>query len=519
MPLWGRIEPIGPVNAENQYERRRMAVVPLDVTGVQPPVSMIISLATFEHLPKRVGGLAEAATSIGESLAGENEVMVFMPSHGIHKTEKELKIKKFGRFSLKAGSSSTEITVYEMQRKGVRVFLLSDEVMDHPDVYMPRETLTAKILRFAYAFPAAINLIMGKEGKKPDVAHINDWHCVLGGAVAKKYLGIPMAYTIHRICREKIGVRDMEDAALAEFIDPESVEISGKQEMFNLETYGCRVCDYLNTVSYSYLREEWGEFFGKYAGKATYVWNGMDHSFWDPAKLDMPDRSRQERRAALLKENGMEDGTLYFYVGRFDMEQKGVDHMFEATRMILDGEIPGGERLIPSLRIIVLGSGDPVLEKLARDMEKKYPRNVKAIIGYLGRETTREYYGASDFCLIPSNFEPFGLVQLEAMCMGSIPIGTRVGGINDTVLDIDTAREKATGKLVRPRKPRELAEAMVRMGLLQIDDPEKIDKIRANGRPHVMTNFTWDRAARRYLAMYQGKASIMLPFADYGGPF
>ncbi len=103
MPLWGRIEPIGPVNAENQYERRRMAVVPLDVTGgVQPPVSMIISLATFEHLPKRVGGLAEAATSIGESLAGENEVMVFMPSHGIHKTEKELKIKKFGRFSLKA---------------------------------------------------------------------------------------------------------------------------------------------------------------------------------------------------------------------------------------------------------------------------------------------------------------------------------------------------------------------------------------------------------------------------------
>lgn len=82
----------------------------------------------------------------------------------------------------------------------------------------------------------------------------------------------------------------------------------------------------------------------------------------------------------------------------------------------------------------MLGSGDPVLEKLARDMEKKYPRNVKAIIGYLGRETTREYYGASDFCLIPpSNFEPFGLVQLEAMCMGSIPIGTRVGGASMTL--------------------------------------------------------------------------------------
>lgn len=490
-----------------------------EIPEMHRQISMIVSLATFEHLPKRVGGLAEAATSIGESLARENEVMVFMPSHGIHKTEKTLKIRKYGKFALDAGSASTQITMYEMERNGVRVFLLSDEVMDHPDVYMPREMLTAKILRFAYAFPAAINLIMGKEGKKPDVAHINDWHCVLGGAAAKKYLEIPMAYTIHRICREKIAVKDMEDAGLSEFIDPESIEISGKREMFNLETYGCRVCDHLNTVSYSYLCEEWDEFFGKYAGKATYVWNGMDHSFWDPAKLERAGMPRRERRVALLKENGMEDGTLYFYVGRFDMEQKGVDHMFEAIRMIFDGEVAGADRLIPNLRVVVLGSGDPVLEAMARDMEKKYPKNVRAIIGYLGRETTREYYGASDFCLIPSNFEPFGLVQLEAMCMGSIPIGTRVGGINDTVLDIDKAKENATGKLVSSRKPKELAAAMVKMGILDMDDPSKIEKIRANGRPHVMTNFTWDRAAQRYLAMYQGKASIMLPFADYGGPF
>ena len=49
---------------------------------------MIISIATFEHLPKRVGGLAEAATSIGESLASDNEVMIFMPSHNMHETEK-----------------------------------------------------------------------------------------------------------------------------------------------------------------------------------------------------------------------------------------------------------------------------------------------------------------------------------------------------------------------------------------------------------------------------------------------
>jgi starch synthase len=360
---------------------------------------------------------------------------------------------------------------------------------------------------------------MGKEGKKPDVAHINDWHCVLGGAVAKKYLRIPMVYTIHRICREKIAVDEMERAGLREFIDPECIEVSKEGIMFNLETFGCRECDYLTTVSYTYLNEEWKTLFGEYAGKATYVWNGMDFAFWDPSRLTDADKPRDERRAAILREHGLDDGILYFYVGRFDMEQKGVDHMFAAAQMVLEGRLPGSDRLTPLFRMVVLGSGDPVLEDMARDMERKYPKNVKAIIGYLGREATRAWYGASDFCLIPSNFEPFGLVQLEAMCMGSIPIGTKVGGINDTVLDVDKVKEGATGKLVPPRNPHELAGAMVKMGLLYMDDMVRLEEVRSNGRPHVMTNFTWDKAARRYLSVYEGTASMRLPFADYGGPF
>ncbi|MEA4882793.1 MAG: glycogen/starch synthase [Clostridia bacterium] len=481
---------------------------------------MIISLATFEHLPKRVGGLAEAATSIGESLARDNEVMVFMPSHGIHKTEKELKVKKYGKFAITSNAGSCDVTVYEMDRNGVRMFLLSDEVMDHPDVYMPRETLTGKIVHFARAFPAAINLILAKEGKKPDVAHINDWHCVLGGAAARKYFGIPMVYTIHRICKEKIGVRDMIDAGLREFVDVDCVEeMPNGADLFNLETYGCKICDYLTTVSYTYLNEEWDTLFGRYAGKVTYVWNGMDSTFWNPSRLNDADKPRSERRASLLRENGLEDGPFFFYVGRFDMEQKGVDHMFAATDLILQGKVPDADRVKQDMRLVVLGSGDPVLEQMARDMEKRYPRNVKVIVGYLSREVTREYYGAADFAMVPSNFEPFGLVQLEAMCMGAIPVGTAVGGINDTVIDIDRSKEKATGKLVRPRDPMALAGAMVKMSALAIEDKPRIERVRANGRPHVMTEFTWEKAAQRYLAVYQRKATMKLPFADFGGPF
>ena len=96
------------------HERRRAAASCLRCTPGRVPLgSMIISLATFEHLPKRVGGLAEAATSIGESLARDNEVMVFMPSHGIHKTEKDFRVKKYGSH-LAAVSSQNRSAIIEI---------------------------------------------------------------------------------------------------------------------------------------------------------------------------------------------------------------------------------------------------------------------------------------------------------------------------------------------------------------------------------------------------------------------
>ena len=479
---------------------------------------MIISIATFEHLPKRVGGLAEAATSIGESLASDNEVMIFMPSHNMHETEKDLDPKEYGRFKIRAPFWESEVTVYEARRKGVRIFLLSDEVMNHPEVYTPRQNLSAKLVHFALAFPAAVNMIMGKEGKKPDVVHLNDWHCVLGGAMVKKYFQIPVIYTIHRICKEKIELEELYSSGLDEICDPSCIELVDDRKMFNLETFGCKMCDRLNTVSYSYLNEEWDSLFGYYAGKATYVWNGIDYSFWNPKELKNSG-DRRERRKALLRENGLEDGPMFFYVGRFDMEQKGVDHLLRATNMIMEGKVDVPEEVKDNLRVLILGSGDQKLEELAKKMESMYPDNVKTVIGYLSRETTREYYGASDFTVVPSNFEPFGLVQLEAMCMGSIPLGSAVGGIKDTVIDISRGREMATGKLVPPRDPKALAEAMVELASLEMRDPKLIEKVRSNGRPHVTQNFTWKKATERYMKLYSGDITIKLPFADFEGPF
>ncbi len=477
---------------------------------------MLVGLATFEYLPVRVGGLAEAVTALGEALSKEDEVYVFMPSHGLTKTvPPELDLKKYADFRITVGDRIYPISVFQAWRHGVRIFLFSNEVMDHPEVYHPRKIFIQKLVHFTKALPGLINLLLKKEERKPGVMHINDWHCVFAGALVKKYFRIPFIYTIHRICRERMSVQELNEVNLGELVDNRYLE----GEMFNIEVFGAHQCDYLTTVSHSYLDEEWPSFFSSFQGKVTYVWNGTDARFWDPALLKSAALPREERRKKALADNGLADGYFFFNVGRLDAAQKGIDVLLDAFDQVMRGYAEGAEKVRDKMRLVLLGSGDPLLEAEARDLEKRYPENVKAILKYLGREATREFYGAADFCLIPSNFEPFGLVQLEAMCMGCIPIGTRVGGINDTVHSVDDHPEKATGLLVPRRDAAALARAMVKMALMLHQEPQRIDLMRRNGRIHVIENFNWDRAAARYRMVYQNMGTLKLPFVSYAEPY
>lgn len=481
---------------------------------------MLISLATFEHLPIRVGGLAEAVTSLGEALARREEVMVFMPAHGLLQGEKgdlPFKVSRYCDFRIFVGEKIYPVTIYRTQRKGVHLYLFSNENLDHPSVYQPREMFLQKMVHFSKAVPGFINVMLKKEQRKPDLIHINDWHCVFSGALARKYFQIPFIFTIHRLCRERISVHELNEVNLSELVDPHFLE----GDMFNIEKFGAHQCDRLTTVSFSYLNEEWRTFFSTFEGKTTYVWNGTDYEFWNPEALEHAHLPRRERRKLLLQNNGLEDGVFFFNVGRLDAEQKGIDVLLQAFEMIMNGQVAGTNRVRDKIRFILLGSGDPHLENEVRLLSRSYPENMKAIIGYLGREATREYYGAADFCLIPSNFEPFGLVQLEAMCMGCIPIGSRVGGINDTVIDLHDNPEESTGRLVPPRNPHALARAMLEMAQMALDEESvgRLKQMRRRAREHVIQNFNWDKAAERYLLVYRNMSPIKIPFVSYGEPY
>ena len=77
---------------------------------------MLVGMATFEHLPVRVGGLAEAVTSLAEALSRQDEVYVFMPSHGLVKGSPQLDYKKYADFKIRVGDNFFPLSVCELWR-------------------------------------------------------------------------------------------------------------------------------------------------------------------------------------------------------------------------------------------------------------------------------------------------------------------------------------------------------------------------------------------------------------------
>ena len=93
----------------------------------------------------------------------------------------------------------------------------------------------------------------------------------------------------------------------------------------------------------------------------------------------------------------------------------------------------------------------------------------------------------------PSVYEPFGLINLEAMACGTAVVASRVGGIPEVVVDGET------GVLVPPGEPEALAAAVSAL----CGDPERAARFGAAGRRRVEAEFSWERIAERTLAVYR----------------
>ncbi len=204
----------------------------------------------------------------------------------------------------------------------------------------------------------------------------------------------------------------------------------------------------------------------------------------DPAP-SRPPRPPRARSAAAL-------GTLLF-VGRLEHE-KGVHLLLHAVAALRSSG--------RDVRLVVAGDGTQrdALEALATELA------IDAAVhfaGFCDAAALADLHAAADVAVVPSLYEPFGLVALEAMAAGTPLVAARSGGLVEVVAD------DRTGLLVAPDDERALAAAVGRV----LDDPALADRLRRGGLRRAATA-GWPGTARRTAAVYAALAGSRRPGVD-----
>jgi starch synthase len=356
-------------------------------------------------------------------------------------------------------------------------------------------------LRFARLSLAAADIAAGRAGMnwQPDLLHVNDWP----GGLAPAYLRwqgarVPTVLTIHNIAYQGLCDRErMHTLGIPEYaFNVNGVEFHDRVSFLKA---GLFYADHVSTVSPTYAREITTEALGAglhgltrgiaVEGRLSGIVNGIDES-WDPScdphlphHFEADDLSGKQANAELVR-TGLclkhSDGPLFGVVSRL-VHQKGLDIVADTARDIVH---EGGQ-------IAILGLGDPDTEHMLSRLARSHRDNIGLLIGY-NEPMARRIVAASDFCLMPSRFEPCGLTQMQAQRYGALPIAHRTGGLADTIADGET------GFLFADLSGEGLLGAC-RRAFYAYDDPDVLAEMR---QAAMARSFPWSGAAVEYELLY-----------------
>ena len=394
----------------------------------------------------QTGGLGDAVAGLAGALAARgHQVVCLLPAHrgaASHPAVRE---------PTEAGAAAVDLPDGPLRGRwlGGRLGALDLQLLELGGLY-DRESLYGgadEALRFA-AFSRACAARAGE--LLPDVLVAHDWHAALGLCALRTLHDVGSRRAIGAVQVVHNGAHQGSFPAEAmratglpgELFVPDGLEFHGR---LSLLKGGLVWADRIAAVSPSYAEElktpEFGAGLdGLYrfrAHRLTGITNGIDAERYDPASdPELPARydaasphGRAACRKALLEELGLdapEPGRLLGCLGRLAL-QKGWDVLADAVPALVErGAV-----------LVLVGDGEPALAERLRSLARHWPRRVALRLGWSDALARRLYAGV-DGLLVPSRFEPCGLVQLLAQHYGALPIAHGVGGLLDTILDGET---------------------------------------------------------------------------------
>lgn len=368
-------------------------------------------------------------------------------------------------------------------------------------------------IRFGLLSRAALEFIRHGDFV-PDIIHINDWHTgYLPDYLENEYKddeklkNITTIFSIHNLYQ---GVFDFDHASEMDFDDgkgPLSPFFSDRFFKQNALKRGVIYADLVNTVSQTYSKELLTEIyapklynlFRELRGKFYGVLNGLDYQDFDPNKDKVIKKNYSSGNLAPRSENKIdlqrdfnleisEHTPLLGIIGRLD-DQKGLDLVMETANFIIK-EL--------GAQLIVCGHGDNKYRDFFLDLEKLYPGKVGTQLVY-DNLIPRKIYSGADMILLPSKYEPGGIVALEAFRYGCIPVVRATGGLADSVIDYNPSLTTGTGFSFKTYSPMGFLTAVVR-AIEAYKDKEAWKKIVKRA---MKQDFSWNKSAGKYIDLYK----------------
>ncbi|MGH2740859.1 MAG: glycosyltransferase family 4 protein [Actinomycetota bacterium] len=291
----------------------------------------------------------------------------------------------------------------------------------------------------------------------PDVLHAHDWLVAYAAAALKDLHALPLTATIHATEYGRHG---------GKLPGPMQVLIHQVEWWLTFEAGRVITCS-------EYMRREVTRIFELPPDKVGVIPNGVDLETFSPP----------ESTGAFRREHVGPGERLVLFAGRLEYE-KGVQTVLQALPLVVDR--------VPGVRFHVAGAGShrPRLEKRARELGVA---DRVTFLGFLDDELLRNYYAASDLVLVPSLYEPFGMVALETMAAGTPVAVADTGGLQEVVRDGDT------GLRFVPGDAPACAEAMVRL----LTDKRLARKLSMRARQILASDYSWSAAAERAVETYR----------------
>ena len=492
----------------------------------EPPCNPRVLVVTPEvtYLPDRMGGLASFFTAKAGGLADVSAALVtalFEQGADVH-----VAIPDYRAIFSDGLAPVLKEEFHKIRRKmpDDRIHLAEDRAFYYINrVYSDYGTENIK-LALAFQREVINNIIPHVQ---PDLIHCNDWMTGLIPAMARQ-IGIPCLFTVHNVHTVKTTLAFIEDRGIDAAYFWQNLyfenmanhyEAAREANPVDLLTSGVFAAHFVNVVSPNFLAEI-------ISGRHDFVYPPLKQELANKVKADCaagilnaPDPSfdpatdtelienyspknfvsgKKANKAFIQKKLGLienEAAPVFFWPSRLDPVQKGCHLLADILYKVLSTYWK------QNLQIIFVANGN-------------YQAIFKNIITFHGTENRVAIcdfdfrlehlaYGAADFILMPSSFEPCGLPQMIAPIYGALPVAHDTGGIHDTTVNLDLTRNRGNGFLFKTFDSNGLFWAIEQaMNFYNLPKATKNQQIRRIMKESAET-FTHANTARQYIALYE----------------